>query len=287
MAITWRAAQKGNAYPPIYYPGTFSRNDAKLITFDKSPRVDDINITLRKKGGLIIEGTVRDEAGKPIPEAFVVVHRRDMLFDFVTAYTDEQGRYRIQGLGDGEFLVHVDAVHRGFVRMRTPVDLDKASKKTRRDFTLIHGVSISGKFVDEEGDDWQIGSSYGNAFIQDQQISPRSLGSFSLTNFRNKYRLQDTARSSGGSFALGEGGYDNSQMLFPTKKTFVIQDMMPGHTMITFSPKKERRKVVKILYDGRDIMESGIVTKPGQEIKDVTIVIGKQKSPTDAKEASP
>jgi hypothetical protein len=33
---------------------------------------------------------------------------------------------------------------------------------------------------------------------------------------------------------------------------------------------------VKILHDGRDIMESGIQTKPGQEIKDVTIVIGKQ-----------
>ena len=49
---------------------------------------------------------------------------------------------------------------------------------------------------------------------------------------------------------------------------------MPGHTKIDFSPKKEGQKVVKILYDGRDILKSGIQTKPGQEIKDVTIVIG-------------
>ena len=69
---------------------------------------------------------MRDAAGKPVPEAFVVVHRRDMLFDFVTAYTDAQGHYQIQGLGDGEFLVHVDAVHRGLVRTRTPIDLAKA-----------------------------------------------------------------------------------------------------------------------------------------------------------------
>ena len=129
MAINWRAAREGNAYPPIYYPSTFSRSDAKLITFDKERSVDNINITLKKEGGLVLEGTVRDEAGKPVPEAFVVVDRRDMLFDFVTAYTDDEGRYQIQGLGDGEFMVHVDAVHRGFVRTRSPVDLDQGKQE--------------------------------------------------------------------------------------------------------------------------------------------------------------
>ncbi len=279
MAINWRAAREGNAYPPIYYPGTFSRSEAKQITFDKEQRIDNINITLQKEGGLILEGTVRDEAGKPVPEAFVVVHRRDMLFDFVTAYTDEQGHYQIQGLGDGEFLVHVDAVHRGFVRMRTPLDLDKTSKKTQSNFDLNRGVLILGKFVDEKGNDWQIGESYGFAniskdgLVNDQQ---QSYSSFSLTNFRNKHRPKDTEKSSGGSFALGEGGYEDGEMIFPTTSTFVIQGMMPGHTKIGFSPNKEGQKVAKILYDGRNIMESGIETKPGQEIKDVTIVIGKQ-----------
>ena len=151
MAINWRAAKEGNALPPIYYPGTFSRSDAKQITFDKSRSIEHVDIRLRKEGGLILAGTVRDEAGKPVPEAFVVVHRRDMLDDFVTAYTDAQGHYQIQGLGDGEFLVHVDAVHRGLVRTRTPIDLDKTSKKTKRDFTLARGVLISGKFVGRAG----------------------------------------------------------------------------------------------------------------------------------------
>jgi protocatechuate 3,4-dioxygenase beta subunit len=278
MAINWQAAREGNTYPPIYYPGTFSRNDAKLVTFDKKQSVDNVDITLKKEGGLIIEGTVRDEAGKPVPEAFVVVHRRDMLFDFNTAYTDKEGRYQIQGLGDGEFLVHVDAVHRGLVRMRTPVDLGKTSRKTQCDFTLNRGVLISGKFVDEKGNDWQIGSSYGDIHIinKDQKNQPETSGTFSLTNFRNKYRPKDTEESSGGSFDRGEGVYKTGDMLFPTKNTFIIQGMMPGHTMMTFAPQKEGQKVVKILYDGRDIQKSGIETKPGQEIKDVTIVIGKE-----------
>ena len=131
MVINWQAAREGNADPPIYYPSTFSRSEANLVTFDKSPSQDNINITRRKEGGLTVEGTVRDESGRPVPEAFVVMHHRDMLFDFATAYTDQQGRYRIQGLGDGRFFVHVDAVHRGLVRVRTPLDLDKTKKDTR------------------------------------------------------------------------------------------------------------------------------------------------------------
>jgi beta-lactamase regulating signal transducer with metallopeptidase domain len=275
MAINWRAAQRGEADPPIYHPSTFSRKEAKQITFDKGRSVEYVDITLKKEGGLVLEGTVRDEAGKPVPEVFVVVHRCDMLFDFVTAYTDEQGHYEIQGLGEGEFQVHLDAVHRGFVRIRMPINFDGAAKKIHRDFSLTKGVVISGKFVDEQGKDWEIGESHGYVQIAtDEKNEKETSSGFSLTHFWNKHRPEDAQQSSGGSFALGEGGYNDSQMLYPTKNTFVIQGMMAGKTMIGFSPQKEGQKVVKILHNGQDVMKSGIVTKPGQEIKDVTVVIG-------------
>ena len=270
MAINWRAAKEGSAYPPIYYPSTFFKNEAEFITFESQWDVENIDIQLQPTGGLVLEGIVVDEAGEPVPEGFIVVHRRDMLFDFVTAYTEEQGNYEIQGLGDGEFLVHVDAVHRGFVRTRIPIDIGRANQRTQLDFVLRPGVTISGRFVDEEGNDWQIGQSYGYANIKDRQGLTTS---FSLTDFRNKYRPKDVRRGSGGSFSQGEGDYDGSQMIFPTKSTFVIQGVMPGHTMISFYPKKEGCEVVEILYNGQSIMETGIETKPGQEIEDVTIVI--------------
>ena len=273
MAINWRAAKEGIAHPPIYYPGTFSRNEADLITFDDQWDVENIDIQLQRTGGLVLEGTVVNETGEPVPEAFVVMHRRDMLFDFVTAYTDEQGSYEIQGLGDGEFLVHVDAVHRGFVRTRMPIDIGSANQRTQLDFVLRPGVTISGKFVDEDGNDWQIGQSYGYANIKDLQ-GPGS--SFSLTDFRNKYRPEDVRRGSGGSFSRGEGNYYGGQMIFPTKSTFIIQGMMPGQTMMSFYPKKEKCEVVGILCNGRDIRETGIETMPGQEIKDVIVKMGTQ-----------
>lgn len=274
MAISWDAAKKGNALPPIYYPGTFSRSDAKLISFDEEKDIENADITLRKEGGVVLEGTVLDEAGKPVPEAFVVVNRPDMLFDFVTAYTDAQGHYQIQGLGDGELLVHVDAVHRGLVRMLTPLNVDKAAKKARRDFTLPQGVNISGKLVDEKGKDWQIGTSYGYANVKDDKSKIDGSSNYSLTHFWNKYRPHNVREGAGDSFLLGEGCYTSGDMHFPTKSTFILQGMLPGQTTIGFLPNKERQKVVKILYDGQDIMKSGIKTKPGQEIKDVTVVIG-------------
>jgi beta-lactamase regulating signal transducer with metallopeptidase domain len=272
MAINWRAAKEGNAHPPIYYPGTFSRNDAKLIKFDEKQERENIDIRLRRKGGLILEGTVTDDTGKPVPEAFVVAHRRDMLFDFITDYTDKKGRYRIRGLGDGEFLVHVDAAHRELVRTRTPIVIDSENRRTQLDFALKQGVTISGKFVDEDGNDWQIGQSYGYANIEDWQ---GATSSFSLTDFRNKYRTKDVRRGSPGSFHQGQGDYGSAEMLFPARNTFVVEGMMPGKTIISFSPKKEGCEVLEILYNGRNIiMETGLETKPGQEIKNVTIVIG-------------
>ena len=75
---------------------------------------------------------------------------------------------------------------------------------------------------------------------------------------------------------LGEGDYPARCMVFPTKSTFVIPGMKPGHTMLHFSPAKERQKVVKILVDGKDVLKSGIETKPGEDVKDVRIVIGKE-----------
>jgi hypothetical protein len=50
--------------------------------------------------------------------------------------------------------------------------------------------------------------------------------------------------------------YGCDQAVFPTASTFVIQGMMPGHTIIGVSPNKQKQKVVKILYGGRDVLTS-------------------------------
>jgi hypothetical protein len=75
-------------------------------------------------------------------------------------------------------------------------------------------------------------------------------------------------------------------MVFPTRSTFVFASLKPGHTLIRFSPQQENQTVLKILYEGRDILKSGIDTKAGQEIKDVTIVIGPEAAGTGSAAAA-
>ena len=276
MAVNWKANRADKTYPPVYYPSTFNRDDARRIAFDAGRKVENVDITVKDEGGLVLVGTVTDEAGKPVPEAFVVVHRRDMLFDFVTDYTGEDGKYRIHGLGNGEFLVHVDAAHRGLVRIRTPFELDGSVAETQRDFTLPLGVTISGKFVDEQGKEWRMARSHGYAAIPPDP-DDSSGGTFSLSRFRNKFGPKDVDESASGSFSTGEGSYRNRQMFFPTSSTFLIQGMLPGKTQIAFAPKEEGQEVLEILYGGENIKESGIETKAGEQVKDVTIVIGKKR----------
>ncbi len=270
MAIDWKSPEKDEFYPPCYYPGTVARNEAKKVRFDEGKSVDGIDIHLKKKGKFILEGVVKDEeTSKAVPKALVTVHHRDMLFDRVTTYTDEQGRYRIDSLGTGIFLVHVDAKPSGFVRARKPVTIDAATKTSRLDFTLKPGVMISGKFVNENRDDIQIGpNAYGLAYRYGY-TNPETM---SWSGARNKYGTKGRAGSS--TFNGGQGDYEEEYMDFPTPSTFIIEGIIPGRTVFRFHPKTEGQIVKDILYNGRSIMETGLETKPGQEIKDVTIIIG-------------
>ncbi len=271
MAHDVSAAGEEKVRSPTYYPGTFSRNDASLVTFDEEWDVKGIDIQLQVSRGLVIAGTVTDEGGEPVPEAFVVVHRHDMLFDTVVAYTDRQGRYEIQGLGEGRFQLHVDASHRGLVRTRTPVDIEKGTAKTEIDFTLKRGATISGKLVDSEGDAWEIDLSHGRA--QTKELLKNS-PSFGRTVFGSKYGPKDIKGFTRCFFLLGEGDYERGDMIFPTPSTFIIQGMLPGTILLSFTPQKERQEVLKILYNSQDITETGLKTEPGQEMEDVIIIVG-------------
>lgn len=318
--------KEGNGVPLVYYPSTYCRDEARLVQFDQGRNVEDIDISLRNDDGLKLTGTVHDEAGEPIPEAFMVIHHRDMTLDVITTYTDEQGQYELSGLGEGEFLMHVDAAHRGFVPIREPIDIDKDTPTTHHDFELTCGAMVFGRFVDKQGNPWEIGRSGGwatvtsakdllrspmtsglsilmlsqtdmNALVE-QATEPNEQKTESPTkekssspdkssrnkrrqhagwtthdDFRNKYRPKFIGTSPGMSLPNGEGPHSRYHMMFPDKSTFVFQALSPGYTKLMFLPKKVGQKVAEIRYEGRDVNQSGLVTKPGQEIRDLTIVI--------------
>ena len=274
MAIDLRSEEKDEFYPPCYYPGTVDRNKAQMISFDDTKSAENVNFHLQRKGEFVLEGVVIDETtGKPIPQALITAHHTDMLFDHITTYTDEQGFYRIDSIGSGEFHVHVDARPFGFVRNRSRVTSDEDAKVNHSDFALKLGITIRGTFVDEQGDAIEISPrAYGIANNSDCLIPPGR----SWTGTRNRQGAKE--RTADSFFQEGEGDYESESMDFPTPGSFIIEGLMPGTTVLRFYPKAKGQTVKEILYRGTNITETGIETKPGQEIQDVTIVIEKGTS---------
>jgi beta-lactamase regulating signal transducer with metallopeptidase domain len=283
MAIDFDACEKDDAYPPCYYPGTFSRDEARKLSFDKGSSVENVDIHLRKKGGLTLEGIVSDEStGKPIPKVLITVHRKDMLFDLVAAYTDDQGYYRVQCLGTGEFLVQVDATPQGFVRTRRGISLGGSLEANKLSFSLKRGVTISGKFVDAEGKQLEIagGNTFGSASVRDLN-EPHS--SFVLTGWRNRYGPHVVGPSEGETFLPDDGDYGIGNMVFPTASSFLISGMAPGKIFLSFNPATKGKKVLKILYHGADVLKEGIQAKVGDALEGIEIVIGDEGEKTTAK----
>ena len=267
------APNKDNPWPPRFYPGTFSRNAAKLVTFDDEDVIRNIDIPMKKTGGLVLEGLVTEEnTSQPVSEALVSIFHFDMFFDLFYAYTDGQGRYRIEGLGEGKFIVHVDGVHKGFVKTRKLVTIEPEAKETQLDFTLRRGVTISGRFVDDEGNPWRwwANRSSGSAYVKG---SPGG-GAASTLGCRNKYAPSYIREGHSIFSEEGEGDHPLTKMVFPSESTFLLPAVMSGKTFVDFSSRGKGERVLKILHEGKDIWKTGLVTESGQEIKDVTIVIG-------------
>ena len=271
--IDWRAEQQDDPYPHSYAPGTFSRDEARLVVFDEKQVVEGVDIAARKKGGLVLEGAVLSaDTGKPVPEALVVVKHRDMRDDRVTAYTDAQGRYRIECLGSGGFLAHVDATPDGFERMTQAFSLGKGDSPTRLDLSVKRGVTISGNFIDESGKEIApvVSNTWGWASIP-ARPSQKS-ASYSIPINR---RASKTIGQRNALLSSHEGeDFETAPMAFPSYRSFLIEGMPPGgETRLSCRPETKGVEVRRILYQGKDVRESGFPTKAGDRIEGISIVL--------------
>ncbi|MHC4477274.1 MAG: HEAT repeat domain-containing protein [Planctomycetota bacterium] len=265
------APSKDEPYPPRFHPGTFSRKDAKLIEVGAENIIENVDIRMAKHGGMVLQGVVTDgNMGQPVGEALVSIFHYDMFFDLFATYTDEQGRYRLEGLGDGKFIVHVDAVDKGFVKTRKIVSIETGIRETKLDSALTPGVEISGKFVDQQDNDWQVGRSFGSAYVEVQ--GRRRGGAASNFPYGNKYAPEHIRNGCTVFSEEGQGDHRSVMMVSPTESSFLLPAMLPAKTFLRFSPHGGR--VLKILYQGKDISKTGLDTGPGRKIDDITIVIG-------------
>lgn len=113
-----------------------------------------LDIVLDAGGG--IEGTLRDPQGKPIPNAYVqarlyrgpgAVQQSDWILGG-NDQTDDRGRYFLEGLAAGTYVLQVNMGPQGAATARVSV---AGSEMVRHDLSLVPTGTLKLKAVDEEG----------------------------------------------------------------------------------------------------------------------------------------
>lgn len=265
-------AQPSDYYPSIFYPGVFGLKDAAFLDFDDKDSIEGIDFRMVRHGGLAIEGIVTDSStGKPISGVAVYAHAKDAPMNFKKTATDKQGFYRLETLGRGEVLVQFDASDHGYVRTCKAITLND-ERTPKLDVALEPGVTLTGSFVDEEGNPVAIPRHKAHGFASlevDIKVIPTIIVSVVMGGFPPN----DDSQSKSVSFRISEGDYSSADMLFTSINRFEIHGMKPGKTRINFDPKQPGTQVAKIMFGNTDLLNSTLTTASGKTYSDIQIVL--------------
>ena len=117
--------------------------DSPTVDIRSGKKVSDVVVVLESKPTLAISGRVTDTAGRPVAGAEIRGYNGPTFPNAAKSGSD--GRFRLTGLGDGEYQVHV----------RHPDFADGAVEEVAAgaedvDFKLDHRASIDGRVVDSQ-----------------------------------------------------------------------------------------------------------------------------------------
>jgi len=269
---------KDRVMAPQFYPGTYCMDEAQWITFtDQQQLRAGMDIVLQREGGLVLSGRITDERGQGISQVLVSLFHKNLRYDLYYAYTDHQGRYRLPGLDKGPYMVHADAVFKGWVKSCKRLHLAPDQPESHLDFQLIKGAVISGRFVDESGATWSVQEKRGD--IQAESRTWR--GNASNFPYGNRYAPTHIQETSSLWSNEVEGHLPVCYLAFPTKDTFVASAVLPGR--LDFDFRRVGARVLKILYGPQDITREDFFVESGQRIDTITVVV---QTPVAARDAS-
>jgi hypothetical protein len=258
---------RDEAFIPCFYPGTSSRGRA--VKFGEKDMLTGMDIVLNQSEGVPLRGRVTNENGRGISEAQVSLFHADMLFDLCCTYTDENGSYQFTGLGAGDYIVHVDARHLGWIKTRRALTIESESTPNSLNFTLTRGITLRGRFIDEAGRPWSAGNANGSIRTRDT-----SGGGFA-SNFAygNKYAPEHLRRASTLWSEQGQGDHPSDYMAYLTADTFIIPAVLSGE--LKLNVRAQGARLIKILYGDEeiDIVRGTMRTDSKQKVNDITLVV--------------
>ena len=158
-------------YRIIWYENAISPENATPVDVIKDQETENINFILPESNGSVT-GIVTDENGTPIPNAYIQLGDNEYGFPndygFLWGYatTDEDGRYTISNIPDGEYYLSVffchfyDCVQRWWPDVEDPaaaepvIVTDGTTQPESIDFKLpvqLGNSTLSGTVLDQDG----------------------------------------------------------------------------------------------------------------------------------------
>src|SRR5262245_40737338 len=179
---------------------------------------------------------------------------------FIKLRTDSDGRYRVTGLAEGDYMIN--ALSKAYVASRNSsmpeifrsVTLDEGESRDDVDIALVRGGVITGRVIDDEGR--PLIATYLRLLPVEENGNPNGRFDFNddpmmRTDDRGVYRIYGVAAGRYIISADGEGAYSRAKRKYPD----------------TFHPDATDRNQAKI-----------IEVKEGQEVVDIDIRIGAGKN---------
>ncbi|GMU01036.1 hypothetical protein KH5H1_51560 [Corallococcus caeni] len=227
-----------------------------FATLDVTPPMEHVQLRLQR--GVMLEGSVRDDTGQPIPDARVETYREDggPLAAEADAVTDAAGRYRMGPTRPGPHTFRILAPHH--------LDLEVTAQKLQPgmaplDFTLRRAKSVEGRVVDTSG-----------APLEGIRLELSGI----LGDWDDLLASGAQRSDAAGRFVLDVQRAGTARLL--------VED--PSFQSLTIDVRVPSREVVVVLDRGASV--SGTVTDPrGLPLRDATVTLSKDGE--DAEEFLP
>lgn len=149
--MTGQRSEWGRSRPACFHPGTYSLHDANWINASAGTTLNDVLIRLPEAGTVRLRVRISDaESWRPISGARVLVIRRDVLIDWFTGQTDEDGWFSSEYLTRGPWQITAGARDQGYARWSKWIDVGAGDDNIETCFALVRGAVFEGRIATED-----------------------------------------------------------------------------------------------------------------------------------------